>query len=136
MRSGVINDVTYVKEQLTDASPLLNGYAGSPILVIDDEVSYVSNIEDPRNHWLYYAFKGFGVLRDRSLPIHHFVAIATGPGIDAIGAMEILRPRRVTVTDLVPAAIERAKENIARYQKTGKKIPVSFAIGNLCEPLG
>ena len=125
-----------MKEQLTDASPLLNGHVGSPILVIDDEASYVSNIEDPRNHWLYYTFRGFERLRDRGTPVHHFVSIATGPGIDAIGAMEILSPKRVTVTDLVPVAIERARENITRYQKTGKKIPVTFAVGNLCEPLG
>ena len=50
--------------------------------------------------------------------------------------MEILSPKKVIVTDLVPAAIKSAKKNVARYQKTGKKIPVSFVVGNLCDPLG
>lgn len=126
-----------MKKQFSDASALLRGYSGPPIFVDSDETSYVSNIEDPQNHWLYYAFKGFEVLRDhRSANIQHFVAIATGPGIDAIGAMEILNPRKITVTDLVPAAINKAKENIDRYQKKGKKIPVNYRVGNLCEPLG
>lgn len=125
-----------MKKSLKDTSFLFDNYSGPPILVADDGTSYVSNIEDPRNHWLYYAFRGFEVLKKRNISLEHFVTIATGPGIDAIGAMEILKPDRITVTDLVPAAIARAKENITRYQIRSKKIPVSYLIGNLCEPLG
>lgn len=124
------------KQRFSDASALLREYFGPPILVTRDETSYISNIDDPQNHWLYYAFRGFEVLKKRKPIINHFVTIATGPGIDAIGAMEILNPRRITVTDLVPAAIKIAKENIIRYQKKGKKIPVRYLIGNLCKPLG
>lgn len=126
-----------MKKNLSDATPLIAGYSGPAIFVIDDETSYVSNIEDPQNHWLYYAFRGFKTVKNQHInSVNHFVAIATGPGIDAIGAMEILNPKRVTVTDLVPIAINRAKENIDRYQILGKKIPVSYLIGDLCKPLG
>ncbi|MBI2012259.1 50S ribosomal protein L11 methyltransferase [Candidatus Daviesbacteria bacterium] len=126
-----------MKKRFSDASTLLEDYSGPLILVDGDETSYVSNIEDPKNHWLYYAFKGFKVLKNHySLDINHFVTIATGPGIDAIGAMEILNPERITVTDLVPSAIDRARENISRYQLQGKKIPINYLVGNLCEPLG
>jgi len=125
-----------LKDRLIDASKLIPKQLSAPLRIIDDGEAYVSNITDPQNHWLYYAFEGFNALSKQGKKIGHFVSIATGPGVDAIGAMEILHPERITVTDLVSTAIDQARENISRYQELGERTPVTYVVGNLCEPLG
>lgn len=125
-----------MNQRFVDVSNLLDNYTGPPILIEKNTDAYVSNADDPTNHWLYYAFQGFKALQAQGVSVNHFISIATGPGIDAIGAIEILQPQRITVTDLVPSAIERARQNIARYQESGQKTPVNYVVGDLCEPLG
>lgn len=127
------------EQKLVDVSAIIPGHTGSPIKVKNDDTSYVSNFDDPKNHWLKYTFEAFQKLKGRigSDPIKHFVSIASGPGIDAIGAIEIFNPERITITDLVPHAIESAKGNIARYKKGNVSTPpVEYKVGDLCRPLG
>ncbi len=137
-RDQALSTLLWEKE-LVDVSALIPEHTGSPVKVKNDGESYVSNFDDPENHWLKYAFEAFQKLKDRIGPdnIKHFVSIASGPGIDAIGAIEILNPERVTITDLAPHAIESAKGNIARYKKWNVSTPpVEYKVGDLCQPLG
>jgi len=118
-------------------SQILDGKVIIPIEPQRDWKTYVVDMADSQDHWLSYAFRGFEEMYRQKGKIDHFVVIGTGSGVDAIGAIEIMHPKRVTVTDLAPAILERARENIAIYQQNGgKKIPVTFGLGSLCEPLG
>src|SRR3989344_121691 len=51
-----------LKDRLIDASKLIPKQLSAPLRIIDDGEAYVSNITDPQNHWLYYAFEGFNAL--------------------------------------------------------------------------
>ncbi len=93
--------------------------------------SYVQKLADSQGHWLSYAFKGFEQVKKLKGDIKHFVSIGTGSGLDAIGAIEIMQPKRVTVTDVAPAFLNRARENILLYQaNAGRQVPVTFGLGN------
>lgn len=125
-----------LQEPVVNASPLLEAASPSPLRVTEALALAVADLADPAHPGLYYALRGFEAVRDQGVQVKHFVSIGTGTGLATIAAMEIFRPQRVTVTDVVARAIQRAKETITRYQEqAGAAIPVAYVVGNLCEPL-
>jgi methylase of polypeptide subunit release factors len=125
-----------LQEPVVDALPWRGATSPSPLRVRDAEALAVADLADPANPGLYYALRGFEAVRDQGGQVKHFVSIGVGTGLDAIAAMESFLPERVTVTDVVATAIQRAKEMITHYQEqAGAHIPVAYLVGNLCEPL-
>jgi methylase of polypeptide subunit release factors len=87
----------------------------------------------PKNHWLYAAFLGFQEYGKRHGKIGSFATIGTGPGIDAIGACEILKPRKIFLTDVHPNIPAIAKKNV--LQNIDSSVEVKAYQGDLCQPL-
>lgn len=124
-------------QEISAAQKILDGKELVAVPENQDWLGWIGDIAVNRDHWLSYAFRGFQILNQKGVQVNHFVSIGTGSGIDAIGALEIFRPQTVTVTDLAPAILSRAKENIIRYQQNGgSQARINFGLGSLCEPLG
>lgn len=107
------------------------------VVITTTDNTYEVDSMNPRDNWLYPAFKGFAILRERLTierkPTKIFATIGTGQGVDAIGAYTILRPQTVIMTDILDAVVPVAKENI--MQNTPRALRVEAYHGNLCEPL-
>jgi len=126
-----------IRPEAPTPSLILDGKIVIPIESDRDWKEYIVDMANAADHWLSYAFRGFEEVRRQVGAIEHFAAVGTGSGVDAIGAIEILHPQKVSVTDVAPAFLERARENIAVYQQNGgQQVPVAFGLGGLCEPLG
>ena len=117
-------------QEISAAQKILDGKELVAVPENQDWLGWIGDIAVNRDHWLSYAFRGFQILNQKGVQVNHFVSIGTGSGIDAIGALEIFRPQTVTVTDLAPAILSRAKENIIRYQQNGgSQARINFGLG-------
>lgn len=125
------------KEEVSTTQQVLDGKQLVTVPGEKDWSAWIANIAVSHDHWLAYAFQGFQELKEQGFPVKHFVSIGTGSGIDAIGALEIFRPKTVTVTDLAPSILSRAKENLTCYQANGgQTATINYGLGDLCNPLG
>lgn len=97
------------------------------------EAAYEFYPDHPKDYWLYVAFLGFQKYAKKHGKISSFASIGTGAGIDAIGAYEIFKPKKIIVTDIHPRLPALAKRNIT------KNIPSNVEMislkGDLCQPL-
>lgn len=57
--------------------------------------------------------------------------VGTGNGLDALGAVEILNPRRLAVTDLYAESLAIARENVVSHLKDPHAPELSFHAGDL-----
>ncbi|OGH87829.1 MAG: hypothetical protein A3J93_05360 [Candidatus Magasanikbacteria bacterium RIFOXYC2_FULL_42_28] len=100
--------------------------------------TYEIDALEPKNNWLYPAFRGFQNLSTRltkeNKPTDTFVAIGTGQGLDAVGAYHILKPKNIIITDLHPAVVPITEKNFYQNIKNGSAAVMALT-GNLCEPL-
>lgn len=128
-----------------DAAPI---FAAAGLMGPEDKVeaemnehTYELDLAHPKDNWLYPAFRAFQNLKAkldaRKEKVGTFVTIGTGPGLDAIGGLEIFTPSEVVVTDLHPDVVPIAKRNFQRYLGTyGIPSPRFQALeGYLTEPL-
>ncbi len=110
---------------------------GNFVITTTDHTYEIDALE-PCNNWLFPAFKAFQKLaadyKKQSRLINTFVTVGTGPGIDAIGASHILKPRSVTLTDIHPAVLPIAEKNFKK-NKNSATIDTQILLGNLCAPL-
>jgi methylase of polypeptide subunit release factors len=85
--------------------------------------------------WLPIAFRAFERLARRR-PFEHVLIIGTGNGLDALGAVEILRPRSVTVTDLHAESLAVSRENVTAHLVDPNSVALGFHAGDLmsCVP--
>jgi hypothetical protein len=86
--------------------------------------------------WLPIAFRAFERLARRRA-LEHVLIIGTGNGLDALGAVEILGPRSLTVTDLHEDSLAVSRENVIAHLVDPGSIALSFRAGDLmsCVPL-
>jgi hypothetical protein len=85
--------------------------------------------------WLPIAFRAFARLAAR-LPIRDVLIVGTGNGLDAIGALEILDLRSLTITDLTEEGLAVSRENVLRHLESGARVDLHFHAGDLlaCVP--
>lgn len=107
------------------------------VVIQATEHTYEVDARNPKNNWLYPAFRGFQILnmrlRQEGRRVETFASIGTGQGVDAIGAYSIFRPRHIILTDIHPAVISVAQENVLK--NVPKAVRLLAYAGNLCEPL-
>jgi methylase of polypeptide subunit release factors len=87
--------------------------------------------------WLPIAFRAFERLARRR-PVEHVLIIGTGNGLDALGAVEILGPRSLTVTDLHEDSLAVSRHNVMAHLASPDLIELGFHAGDLmsCVPPG
>jgi hypothetical protein len=87
--------------------------------------------------WLPIAFRAFERL-GRRRAFEHVLIVGTGNGLDALGAVEILRPRSLTVTDLHEDSLAVSRENVTAHLAGAGSIVLDFHAGDLmsCVPAG
>lgn len=122
-----------------DVSSLFQSVGIDRRVVVDvNEHSYEVDLEDAKNNWLYPAFLGFtelcARLQKEGKRVDTFVTVGTGPGIDAIGAFEILYPRTVIMTDVHPDVLPLAQKNFSQHVPNGQVVSQTLQ-GSLLEPL-
>lgn len=85
--------------------------------------------------WLPIAFRAFARLARRR-PFREVLIVGTGNGLDALGAVEILNPRRLAVTDLYQESLAIARENVVSHLEDPHSLELSFHAGDLlsCVP--
>lgn len=96
------------------------------------EQTYEFDPKRPKNYWLYPAFLGFQKYAKHNI-VTSFATIGTGGGIDAIGAYEIFKPKRIIATDIHPKIPPLAKNNIQK--NIPKHVELLVMRGDLCQPL-
>lgn len=99
-----------------------------------DQSTYDFDQEDFDQSWLYFALQAFKRLSAKKYQINSFATIGTGSGIDAIGALEILKPKEIILTDINSNALSIAELNLRNYLGI-QTIPYQLLQGNICEPL-
>lgn len=87
--------------------------------------------------WLPIAFRAFERLARRRV-VEHVLIIGTGNGLDALGAVEILGPRSLTVTDLHEDSLAVSRDNVLAHLVSPESIALNFHTGDLmsCVPAG
>lgn len=80
--------------------------------------------------WLPIAFRAFDRLARRG-PLQSVLIVGTGNGLDALGAVEILNPRTLAITDLYDESLAVARENVTSHLKDPAAIELSFHAGDL-----
>lgn len=85
--------------------------------------------------WLPIAFRAFARLA-RQMTVEDVLIIGTGNGLDALGAVEILNPRTLTITDLYEESLSVARKNVLSHLRHPGAIELSFYAGDLlsCVP--
>ena len=91
----------------------------------------------PEEAWLPVAFRAFAALR-RRMEVTDLLIVGTGNGLDALGAVEILDLRTLTVTDRHEAAVDVARENVLGHLEDPGVLRPTFHAGDLldCVPPG
>jgi hypothetical protein len=91
----------------------------------------------PEQSWLPIAFRAFGWLA-RTRRFEHVLIVGTGNGLDALGALEILDPASLTVTDLYEESLAVSRENVLEHLADPGSIELIFHAGDLlsCVPSG
>jgi len=119
-----------------DVSPLFRSCGlKSNVTVELNDSTYDVNPREPKNNWLYPAFKAFQIIAQRR-KVNSFASVGTGPAIDGIGAIEIFQPNEVILTDVNPNVIPKADENINNYLSNNhRSVRYGSFTGNLCDPL-
>jgi hypothetical protein len=105
-----------------------------PVSLSLTEKTYpVTEITD--KSWLSFAFKAFSQLTSK-IEVKDALAIGTGNGLDALGAIEIFNLDSVTVTDILEESIVIARENIIANLKEETQVRIDYCIGDLllCVP--
>jgi hypothetical protein len=91
----------------------------------------------PEQSWMPVAFRAFARIAARGA-VRDVLIIGTGNGLDALGALEILDPRSLAVTDLHEGSVAVARENVLRHLEGPEAVAValSFHAGDLlaCVP--
>ncbi|MGH2884633.1 MAG: hypothetical protein ACRDPA_18360 [Solirubrobacteraceae bacterium] len=87
--------------------------------------------------WLPIAFRAFERLARRRA-VEHVLIVGTGNGLDALGTVEILGPRSLTVTDLHDESLAVSRANVTAHLADPGSIALSFHAGDLmsCVPAG
>ncbi|MCW1930077.1 MAG: hypothetical protein KIH62_002050 [Candidatus Kerfeldbacteria bacterium] len=122
--------------QALDVTPLfrLVGLTDNVVVAVNEH-TYEVDLEHPSDNWLYPAFRAFQELNYRLTAEHKtphtFTTLGTGPGIDAIGAVQILRPEEIIITDIHPEVLMLAQQNIEK----NVDIKCRALLGNICAPL-
>ncbi len=102
-----------------------------------NDATYEVDATEPKNNWLYPAFKGFQKLQksleDDGKHVDTFVSIGTGQAIDGIGANEIFAPKKVVLTDNNSKVIAISDANF-KMNSNGEAECVVLE-GSLCKPL-
>jgi hypothetical protein len=93
--------------------------------------------QSPEQSWLPIAFRAFDRLA-RTRRFEHVLIIGTGNGLDALGAVEILDPVSLTVTDLYDESLAVSRENVLEHLADPDSIELAFHAGDLlsCVPGG
>jgi hypothetical protein len=91
----------------------------------------------PEDSWLPIAFRAFDRLA-RTRRIEDVLIVGTGNGLDALGALEILDPASLTVTDVYEESLSVSRENIIEHLIDPGAIDLAFHAGDLmsCVPAG
>jgi methylase of polypeptide subunit release factors len=100
--------------------------------------AYLPHLDDLESDWLHaVAVPAFKLLRKqrRGRPFGSFAAIGTGPGLDVLAAAEILGASRVGLTDLDPAVVAAAENNVRRNIPASRRPVIQAAAGDLLAPL-
>ena len=100
--------------------------------------AYLPHLDDLESDWLHaVAVPAFKLLRKRhrDRPFGSFAAIGTGPGLDVLAAAEILGASRVGLTDLDPAVVAAAENNVRRNIPASRRPVIQAAAGDLLAPL-
>lgn len=88
----------------------------------------------PEESWLPIAFRAFAALA-RARVVRDMLILGTGNGLDALGALEILDPARLTVTDLHEACVEAARANVLAHLDPATQRRLQFLAGDLFAPV-
>jgi hypothetical protein len=90
----------------------------------------------PEQAWLPIAFRAFAALAAESR-VEDLLILGTGNGLDVLGAAEIFPDLRcVVATDLHPACVEVARENVrANLADERAGVACEFHAGHLLEPV-
>ncbi len=104
------------------------------------EHTYLPKVHSPRSDWVASvaipAFEAYAKrCADQGRAVGDFCTIGTGAGLDALAAIEILNPQRVTVTDLHATVVERALSNIRRNLLAPETVQLDGRVGDLATPL-
>lgn len=89
----------------------------------------------PEQSWLPIAFRAFERLA-RKRRFRDVLIVGTGNGLDVLGAVEILNPRTLTVTDVYEESLAVSRENVILHLLDPGSIELSFHAGDLlsCVP--
>jgi hypothetical protein len=79
--------------------------------------------------WLPIAFRAFEQLARRQ-PRDDVLIVGTGNGLDALGAVEILGPRALAITDLYDDGVAVAQENVMSNLEEPDSIELTFHAGD------
>ncbi|KAJ7702317.1 hypothetical protein B0H17DRAFT_1043686 [Mycena rosella] len=98
------------------------------------QLTYLPKVNNPRRDWVasvaVLAFLAHGAQNQ----VRAFVTVGTGSGLDAIAAFEIFELDRLAITDLHPAVVHAAVENI-RSAILGRDVFIFAAAGDILAPL-
>ncbi len=129
---------TEANSELVDVSKLFREFGiQKRILALFNQHTYEVDQNVPRNNWLYPAFRGFQVLKERldseNRKVLTFASIGTGSGLDGIYGQKVFGARRVILSDshptVIPLAYQNARDNI------DEEIEILALTGNLCQPM-
>jgi len=104
------------------------------------EMTYLPKIADPRRDWVASVAAPAFQAHAAHNSVRKFAAIGTGAGLDAIAALEVFDLNALAVTDLHPAVVAAAAENIkaatAHSKALSKVVEGMLAVsGDLLTPL-
>lgn len=97
--------------------------------------TYEVRADDVQNSWIYLALAGFQAAREEKPRVGTFVSVGTGPGTDGIGANEILKPKKIILTDIHKNVLPLAEMNFLNNLGSVKPGEFKVLYGSLCEPL-
>jgi methylase of polypeptide subunit release factors len=103
--------------EIINLTSLYEKYIGTSndISVCFNEHTYKPNM-DWENDWLSYIFCAFRVLKDEyRRKYENILIIGSGSGADAIGAIKILSPNNITITDIMSETLPVIKTNVEKY---------------------
>lgn len=77
------------------------------------KLTYLPKVADPRRDWVAsVAVPAFVSHKKSGRTVTSFATVGTGSGLDAIGALEVFDLEKLAITDLHPAVVQAAAENI------------------------
>lgn len=105
-----------------------------------DGHAYRPKVDDPKYDWVAsVAIPALRALNEKlkaqGRAVREFCTIGTGTGTDALAAVEILKPRKLVVTDIHASVVENAVTNIRANLLKSDDVAVAGEVGDLCAPL-